>query len=986
MGGLRWVCVVACVVAVVGLGCERQSSKQARSGLVAAPEKLEFGPAALGVTKTMTLRLTNGGRAPFTVQGVVPTLPNVKVPPFEPFELKAGEDREVEVRFAPDVEGPVEGLLEVLTDASNANEEGVARFGVTGRGVKSLLRLGTDRLDFGTVELGTARVLELSMHNATEVPLQVRLAVDGMDGDQFSSSEMAGVLTLAPGEVRMVPVAFSPYRVGAAAALAHVTCEGCEPIQVELAGTGIAAKLEVSPPLLNFGRVTVGATAEDAITLRNLGNERMVYGGVKLLNDTSGSFSVVSAPRLAGNVLEPGEMTQVRVAFKPTASGGVRPALVEIDLRPQGATSPPPKVELRGEGGTSCVSVVPAHLDFGVVAEGMSATRSVKVINRCATDVLVNDQTLSTKSGGYFLLAQAPSSLPVAAGTTAELALTFMPRSASGAGEALLSLKVLQGRSNSTEVVKLTGTGRVFEPCQYALAPAMLDFGRVPVGSEVALGVKLRNTGSSQCYLAGMKVAGGSDEAFQAEVVGNTVLEPGKHALLLVRFKPQAVGTLTGMAEGWVNHPNQGHPLIPLKGEGVQGCFLVQPTSLDFGNARLTCGPRQREAILYNRCGGPVTLQGLTYEGESNEFTVSHELFFPATLAPNSQHKVRVTYQPVDGGDDTGALRFTLGSGAPYTVGLVGRGENKDDQTDEFLQQSASKVDVLFVVDNSGSMMDEQQSLGQNFAAFLSHATAAGVNYHIAVTTTGLDPSPGGWAQCTGGAEGGENGRFYPVNGQTPRIITPNTPGAASVFAHNTQVGVCHWNEQGLDAMHRALSDPLVNNVDDPRSTAPADGNAGFLRDDARLAIIVVTDEEDFSARPVSFYETFLLGLKGQDRSKVTVSAIAGPQDLRSCPKASSTGSRYIQLAQATGGVVESICTANWAASLEKISESAFGRNRVFKLSELPEDTARIVVRVDGLEVKAGWKYEPGTNSIVFEQDAAPGAGSSIEVTYPVGC
>jgi hypothetical protein len=78
----------------------------------------------------------------------------------------------------------------------------VARFGVSGRGVKSA-ELGTDRLDFGTVELGTARVIELSMHNATEVALQVP-GVDGMDGDQFSSSETAQVLTLAPDEVRKV--------------------------------------------------------------------------------------------------------------------------------------------------------------------------------------------------------------------------------------------------------------------------------------------------------------------------------------------------------------------------------------------------------------------------------------------------------------------------------------------------------------------------------------------------------------------------------------------------------------------------------------------------------------------------------------------------------------------------------------------------------------------------------------------------------------
>ena len=135
----------------------------------------------------------------------------------------------------------------------------------------------------------------------------------------------------------------------------------------------------------------------------------------------------------------------------------------------------------------------------------------------------------------------------------------------------------------------------------------------------------------------------------------------------------------------------------------------------------------------------------------------------------------------------------------------------------------------------------------------------------------------------------------------------------------------------------------------------------------------------------MSAYETFLLGLKANDRSKVLFSVIAGPADLSSCPRASSTGSRYIQLAQATGGVVESICTPNWAASLERISESAFGPNRSFPLSETPSDTTRIVVRVDGVET-GGWVYDPATNAVIFDVDKAPPPGANVEITYPVGC
>jgi hypothetical protein len=197
---------------------------------------------------------------------------------------------------------------------------------------------------------------------------------------------------------------------------------------------------------------------------------------------------------------------------------------------------------------------------------------------------------------------------------------------------------------------------------------------------------------------------------------------------------------------------------------------------------------------------------------------------------------------------------------------------------------------------------------------------------------------------------------------------------------------VCHWNEQGLEGAYRALSSPLLHSVDDPRTPQPQDGNGEFLRPEARLAIIFVTDEEDFSSQPLSFYETYLRALKDNEPSKLSVSAIVGPLDLSTCATSSSSGSRYIQLAQATGGVVESICTPNWAESLKKLSSTTFGPKRIFPLSDEPADPAQIVVKVDGQQVTSGWSYDAATNSIVFEEGAAPLPGAYIELIYPLGC
>ena len=49
---------------------------------------------------------------------------------------------------------------------------------------------------------------------------------------------------------------------------------------------------------------------------------------------------------------------------------------------------------------------------------------------------------------------------------------------------------------------------------------------------------------------------------------------------------------------------------------------------------------------------------------------------------------------------------------------------------------SARPVDILFVIDNSNSMLDEQQNLDSNFGIFISKLVNAGADYRIAVVTT----------------------------------------------------------------------------------------------------------------------------------------------------------------------------------------------------------------------------------------------------------
>lgn len=164
-----------------------------------------------------------------------------------------------------------------------------------------------------------------------------------------------------------------------------------------------------------------------------------------------------------------------------------------------------------------------------------------------------------------------------------------------------------------------------------------------------------------------------------------------------------------------------------------------------------------------------------------------------------------------------------------------------------------NRVDVLWVVDNSSSMLDEQAQLGREFASFVEALSTLGADVHLAAVST--DISEGG-AFRRGPGDVIAKGCFSPPDdlascGQRDPVlktsdykVDPNDPGSAidatrlaADFRCLGQTGDCGEPiEMGLDAVRLALS---------PENLAGP--NQNFLRDDAYLVVIFLSDEDDCS-------------------------------------------------------------------------------------------------------------------------------------------
>ncbi len=174
---------------------------------------------------------------------------------------------------------------------------------------------------------------------------------------------------------------------------------------------------------------------------------------------------------------------------------------------------------------------------------------------------------------------------------------------------------------------------------------------------------------------------------------------------------------------------------------------------------------------------------------------------------------------------------------------------------------TCDKMDVLFVIDNSTSMRQEQENLSENFNGFVSslrNFRDSAVDFRIGVTTTAFPLSP-----YLAESPGEAGNLLQSVDMERPWLSHAEANLEAKFRALATVGTGGNWDEQPLRALLSALDGPSANQED-----------AGFLRDDALLAIVIITDEDDLSMQggggqapsmliPVEHFVARLDALKG---------------------------------------------------------------------------------------------------------------------------
>ncbi len=162
----------------------------------------------------------------------------------------------------------------------------------------------------------------------------------------------------------------------------------------------------------------------------------------------------------------------------------------------------------------------------------------------------------------------------------------------------------------------------------------------------------------------------------------------------------------------------------------------------------------------------------------------------------------------------------------------------------------AVQTDILFVIDNSGSMKEEQAAVATELPAFIQALEAGGgleQDFRVAVITTSVYQNaqlPDGGSSFREYAALGQAGRLQavPDGGEGERMLLPGDPQLLEKFGRLIQVGTNgSGQETPFEAVRRALTLPLSG------ESVAEGGTRGFLRDGARLLVAVISDEDDCS-------------------------------------------------------------------------------------------------------------------------------------------
>ena len=381
--------------------------------------------------------------------------------------LSPGSEINLQLGFIPGEARSYQQDIKITSDAGSTNIvlQGV---GLSEAPVGSIT-IDIDSLDFGSVLLGSSKVLRVTLSNDSDQDITLlnasALEEDGAAGAAFRLKfipEASGDYVIKAGEKSYLIVTFSPAAVTTYNEEVWLLFNDSQQ-QISLTGRGIAGdvRISVTPGSIDYGTVQVGTSVSRTIIVTNSGT-----GSTKLLAVDVPSQEFRFDGSVIGTTLEPGGSVSFYLTFMPNDIGAVSanigiltseqsaPHLIPVEAE---VVSPPAAAPV--------IECTPSSVEFDETLLGKEGYKLVTCSNRGEADAVILgvefEQTEDVFSIATYSEITQNGDVTLPAGEAARLWLQFRPEEKK---DYSATVKIRFDYTDEPAEITLGGSGINYDP------------------------------------------------------------------------------------------------------------------------------------------------------------------------------------------------------------------------------------------------------------------------------------------------------------------------------------------------------------------------------------------------------------------------------------------------------------------------------------------------------------------------------------------